>query len=505
MSQFQPFADYSYTILCGGEFKRSTSTNAVDVVDPATAQVVASVADATMAELDEVVASAKAAQGAWAALSALDRTDALHAIANSIERARPLLAESMTREMGKPYKEAYDETTWAVLAFRYYAEVSRADNGRVVGPVVGGHLNLVTKHPLGVVGIIMAFNYPYCLYAWEAAAALGAGNAVILKPSDHTTISSLLFLREMVPHLPPGLVGLITGGAQMGAAMVAHPNIGGIAFTGSVGAGRKVALGCAENFKKALIETSGNDPFIVMPSANLEVAARAAAFAANLNCGQVCTSSERFYIHESVHDEFVTRVTGLVKGLRIGNGLDKVDIGPMVSERERTRWEGLVSRAVADGAKVMAGATRPAGLDSGFFVTPTVLTEVAHDAEIMCTESFGPVMAISRVRNFDEALELANRSNYGLGSTVYTTDLLETTRAMSELEAGMTWINAPLLDNNAAPFGGWKVSGMGEQLGAEGLDQFRRTKMVMVDPACSAQDFWWFPYADSEAFKGTAA
>lgn len=504
MSQFKPFAEYSNFILSGGEFKRSRSTSAIDVVDPATGDVVASVADAAIDELDDMVASAKAAQVAWTQLSSIERTEALHAIANSIEKARPLLAESMTREMGKPYKEAYDETSWAVLAFRYYAEISRADNGRVVGPVVGGHLNLVTKHPLGVVGIIMAFNYPYCLYAWEAAAALGAGNAVILKPSDHTSISSLLFLREMVPHLPPGLVGLITGGAQMGAAMVSHPGVGGIAFTGSVGAGRKVAVGCAENFKKALIETSGNDPFIVMPSANLEVAARAAVFAANLNCGQVCTSSERFYIHESVHDEFVVRVTELAKSLRIGNGLDKVDIGPMVSERERTRWEGLVGRAIDAGAKVMAGANRPEGLEKGFFVTPTVLSEVAHDAEIMSTESFGPVMAISRVRNFDEALELANRSEFGLGSTVYTTDLLETTRAMNEIEAGMTWINAPLLDNNAAPFGGWKVSGMGEQLGAEGLDQFRRTKMVMIDPTCSAQDFWWFPYEDAEAFTGSA-
>lgn len=504
MSAFKPFADYSNFILSAGEFRRSASTNAVDVIDPATEEVVASAADATMAELDDVVASAKLAQAAWQNLSALERTEALHAVANSIEAARPLLAESMTREMGKPYKEAYDETTWSVMAFRYYAEISRADNGRVVGPVVGGHMNLVTKHPLGVVGIIMAFNFPYCLYAWEAAAALGAGNAVLLKPSDHTTISSLLFLRAMVSHLPAGLVGLITGGAQMGAAMVAHKGIHGIAFTGSVAAGRKVAMGCAENFKKALIETSGNDPFIVMPSANLETAARAAVFAANLNCGQVCTSSERFYIHESVHDDFVSRVTELTKRLRIGNGLDKVDMGPMVSDRERARWEGLVERAVSGGARVMAGGGRPAHLNKGYFVEPTVLTEVDHDSEIMRTESFGPVMAISRVKNFDQALELASRSEYGLGSTVYTTDLLETSRAIEEIEAGMTWINAPLLDNNAAPFGGWKVSGMGEQLGAEGLDQFRHTKMVMIDPKCSPQDFWWFPYADAEAYPGSA-
>lgn len=502
MSGFKPFADYSNHILVNGELRRSASTTALDVIDPATEQVVASVSDATDAELDQAVASAKQAQRAWLKLSALERTEALHKVAQAIEDNRPLLAESMTREMGKPYKEAFDEVTWSVWAFRYYAEVSRHDHGRVVGPVVGGHMNLVTKHPLGVVGIIMAFNFPYCLYSWEAAAALGAGNAVILKPSDHTSVSSILFLKTMMPHLPPGLIGLVTGGVRVGTAMVAHKDIHGIAFTGSVGAGRAVAKGCAENFKKALIETSGNDPFIVMPSANLDIAARAAVFAANLNAGQVCTSGERFYIHQDIHDAFIDKVVGLTRKIRIGNGLDKVDMGPMVSERERSRYEGLVSRAIEAGARVASGGARPSHLNAGYFVEPTVLTEVQPDAEILNVESFGPVMSICRVANFDEALTLANRSDYGLGSTVYTTDLGETHRAIEELESGMTWINAPLMDNNAAPFGGRKISGMGSQLGAEGLDQFRHSKMVMIDPSCSSHDFWWFPYADAEAFGG---
>lgn len=502
MSSFKPFTDYSNHILVDGEFLRSQSTVVVDVIDPATEQVVATVADATDGELDAIVASAQAAQRQWMKLSALERTEALHQVAKAIEDQRPLLAESMTREMGKTYKEAFDETTWAVWAFRYYAEVSRHDQGRVVGPVVGGHMNLVTKHPLGVVGIIMAFNFPYCLYAWEAAAALGAGNAVILKPSDHTSISSLLFLKAMAPHLPKGLIGMITGGARVGAAMVAHKNVHGIAFTGSVPAGRAVAKGCAENFKKALIETSGNDPFIVMPSANLDVAARAAVFAANLNAGQVCTSSERFYIHQDIHQDFVAKVVELTNKIRIGNGLDKVDMGPMVSERERARYEGLVDRAISAGAKVATGGGRPAHLNAGYFVQPIVLTDVAPEAEILNTETFGPAISICRVANFDEAIELANRSEFGLGSTVYTTSLSETHRAIEELETGMTWINAPLMDNNAQPFGGRKISGMGGQLGVEGLEQFRHSKMVMIDPECQSQDFWWFPYADAEAFPG---
>ncbi len=503
MTVFEPFRDNSSKIIIDGEIVGSTSTLVSDVIDPATELRIGSVADATDAELDAVVDSARRAQRTWAAMSALERTEALHKVAQAIEAHRPLLAESLTREMGKPYKEAFDEVTWSIMAFRYYAEVSRHDHGRVVGPVEAGHMNLVTKHPLGVVGIIMAFNFPYVLVAWQASAALGAGNAVVLKPSDHTSMSSVLFLKVILPHLPRGLVGLITGGARVGAAMVAHKHVHGLAFTGSVGAGRAVAMGCAEHFKKALIETSGNDPFIVMPSANLDIAARAAVFAANINAGQVCTSAERFYIHQDIHDAFVAKVVALTGKIRIGNGLGKVDMGPMVSNRERTRFEGLVERAIDAGATVAAGGGRPARLNAGFFVNPVVLTDVAPEAEILNTETFGPGMSICRVADFDQAIALANASEYGLGANVYTTSLSETHRAINEIESGMTWVNVPLMDNNAAPFGGRKLSGVGSQLGSEGLDQFRHTRMVMIDPESRPQDFWWFPYADAEAFAGS--
>ncbi|TXS91848.1 aldehyde dehydrogenase [Parahaliea maris] len=502
MNSFQPFADFSHTILIDGEFQRSAATGSFDVIDPASAEVVGTVADSTDAELDTAIAGALVAQRAWSRLSALDRTDALHRIANSIEENQALLAESLTREMGKPYKEAFDEAYWAILAFRHYAETSRLDNGRIAGPVVGGHQNYVTKHPLGVVGIIMTFNFPFCLFAWEAAAALGAGNAVVLKPSEQTSLSSLLLMRCLLPHLPSGLIACVTGGGRIGGGLVAHRDVHGVAFTGSVTVGKMVASACAETFKKALIETSGNDPFIVMPSADLDVAARAAVFAAFFNAGQVCTSAERFYIHEAIYDDFVSKVIDLAREVRIGNGLDHVDMGPMVSERERTRFEALVNRAIEEGASVAFGGGRPAGLDKGFFVNPVILKDVSPDAEIMNVESFGPVMSICKVADFDEAIVLSNRSEYGLGSTVYTTDLKETARAIEELECGMTWINAPLMDNNAQPFGGRKLSGIGSQLGSEGLDQFRHSKMVMIDPDCTSQDFWWFPYSDKEAFGG---
>jgi betaine-aldehyde dehydrogenase len=188
--------------------------------------------------------------------------------------------------------------------------------------------------------------------------------------------------------------------------------------------------------------------------------------------------------------------------LRVGSGLDRVDVGPMVSEKERTRYERLLARAIEQGATVAHGGGRPEDQPKGWFAEPTVLTDVSPDMEIVGDESFGPVAPVCRVSSFDEALTLANRSSYGLGANIYTTDLNEAMRATNELEAGMVWVNAPLLDNDAGPFGGRKLSGTGRQLGAEGLDQFRHTKLVMIDPAAAPQDFWWFPYSDDESYPG---
>jgi acyl-CoA reductase-like NAD-dependent aldehyde dehydrogenase len=237
-----------------------------------------------------------------------------------------------------------------------------------------------------------------------------------------------------------------------------------------------------------------------MPSAPIDTAARGAAFGAYLNCGQVCAASERFYVHEKVYAEFVDRLVGYTKKVRVGNGLDKVDMGPLASERELKRYLGLLQRAKDSRIKTATGGGRPASLTRGWFVEPTVLIDVPSDAEILNQETFGPVAPICPVSSFDEAIALANRSRYALGSTIYTTDLNEAMRAVEEIEAGMVWVNAPLLDNDAGPFGGRKQSGMGRQLGAEGLDTFRHTKFSMIDPAANPHDFWWFPYSDAESF-----
>ena len=502
MTVTDTFRNLSGQVYMDGHWRRSESSDGFDAIDPATEAVNGELAFATVREVDEAVAIARRAQKEWNRMNGLKRSEELHEVARRLRDSTPRLAEALTREMGKPYKESADEVEWTATAFNYYAEVSRHEAGRVVGPVVDGDFHVVTKSPLGVVGIILPFNFPYVLFGWEAGAALGAGNAVILKPSELTSFSSLMMM-ECFDHMPTGLVQCLTGAVETGKALVGHDGVDGVAFTGSIPAGQAVAQTCASTFKRCLVEASGNDPFLVMPSADMAMATQGAVFGAYLNCGQVCAAAERFYVHDAVHDSFVDGVTRLTRQLRIGNGLEKVDMGPMAAQRERDRYEGMLARAIDEGATVVTGGGRPEGFNRGYYCDATILTDCTPDMEIMNNESFGPVMPICRVGSFDEALEHANNSRYGLGSFVFTNDLAETMRSINEIEAGMTWINATaLLDNDAGPFGGCKMSGTGRQLGSEGIDQFRHTKLTMIDHENKPADFWWFPYKDEEAYPG---
>jgi len=467
------------------------------VIDPATGAPSAEFAHATPDEIDKALQAATRAQREWWGMSALDRANAMHRIAERMLAMSAVTGEVLTREMGKPFRESNWEGGASASAFRYYAEIARNEQGRVAGPALPGQLHMVVKEPLGTIVSIVPFNFPVLLFGWQAAAALAAGNAVVVKPSELTPLT-LLTVMEAFDHLPAGLVQVVTGGAEVGQTLVAHEHTHGVAFTGSVPAARAVAQTAAERFKPALIEASGNDPFIVMPSAPLDAVARGAAFAAFLNCGQVCTSAERFYVHEEIYDDFVAALTVQAKSLRVGSGLDKVDVGPMASVRERDRVERIVARAVEQGAKVVTGGQRPRHLSAGAFYEPTVL-EVQPDFDIMHGECFGPLAPICKVRDLDEAIALANDSQLGLGANIYTEDLAEAFRAVNEIESGIVWVNTPLNDNDAIPFGGRKFTGAGRELGAEGLEQFRRSKMVMIAPTAQP-DPEWFPYPDGDAF-----
>jgi acyl-CoA reductase-like NAD-dependent aldehyde dehydrogenase len=481
-----------------GKLQAARGALSAEIIDPATEQVIGRYTEATADEIDAAVRVANAAQKRWHRINYHRRAELLHEVAQAMRQDRPVVAEMLTREMGKTYKESADEVAWSVTAVDYYAEIARHELGKVLGPTVDAQFHFTLKEPLGVVVIILPFNYPLCLLCWQAAAALGSGNAVIIKPSDLTTLTTLRFIQAF-EALPAGLVQVLAGGGKVGSQLVSHAETHMVAFTGGIETGRAVAETCARLYKRALIETSGNDPFIVMPSAPIETAARAAAFGAYLNCGQVCAAAERFYVHAAVYDEFLERLIAHTARVRVGNGLDRVDMGPLASERELLRFQRILRTARDQGIRTAIGGGRPAGLEKGWFAQATVLVDVPPEADIMCQESFGPVAPVTRVASFDEAVALANRSRYGLGASIYTLDLNEAMRAVNEIEAGMVWVNAPLLDNDAGPFGGRKYSGMGRQLGSEGLDSFRHTKLAMIDPAANPHDFWWFPYADAEA------
>ena len=472
MSLHQEFGRLTGTLFVDGNHVKSTATERLPVIDPATEEQIAEIANATEAEVEAILDLSSSARKRWLAIDPRTRATSLHEVAVRIRRDKAIYGYFMTREVGKPYKEAVDETSWCATAIDYYAELGRHDAGRIAGATVPGQFHFAVKEPLGTIVIILPFNFPLVLLCWELAAALAAGNSVIVKPHEQTSITTLKFM-EVFAGLPDGLVQVVTGGPRVAQQLVRSRRTHGVAYTGSVPIAQEILKVCAETFKPALIEASGNDPFIVMPSAPLDVAVRGAAFAAYMNCGQVCTAGERFYVHDAIHDEFVERLVAETKKLRIGNGLHNVDLGPMATVRQRARFEALLSRASEQGARFLTGGQRPAGLDKGWFVEPTVLDDVAPDADILNGESFGPVAPVCRVKNFDEALELANRSAFGLGANLYSCDMKEVMRAVNEVESGILWVNAPLLDNDALPFGGRKLSGIGRQLGPEGLAQFQ--------------------------------
>jgi acyl-CoA reductase-like NAD-dependent aldehyde dehydrogenase len=465
------------------------------VIDPATLETVGQIADATEGELAAVLARLTIAQRRWAALDAKTRAKHLHALANRIEAAdMTACAITMTREMGKPYPEAIGEIANCAPIFRYYAEMARDEAGKVAGTTQAGSFQYARYEPVGVSVHIMPFNFPILLMCWTVAASLAAGNACVVKPAEATTLSTLEFM-GVFDGLPENLVACLPGGAGVGAALVASPFTHAVAFTGSVGAAQTVAAEAARRMKPAVIEAGGSDPMIISATAPLDVAAAGAVTGAFHMSGQVCTSTERMYVVDEVHDAFVRAFVRETEGLRIGNGLGRVEIGPLVSEAARAKVIRLVEDAVAKGAKVVCGGAIPQGLETGWFYAPTILTDCTHEMDLMHEEIFGPVVGIMRVRDFDEAIEHANDSAFGLGASVFTTSLDEAMTAADRLQAGMVWVNNPLIDNDALPFGGWKASGLGRELGRMGLDTFRKSKMVIMDHRPVRQD-WWYPYPD---------
>lgn len=465
------------------------------VINPATEELIDSVPLGTPDDADRAVAAARAAFKSWRWMPGIEKAAFLHAIAAKIRAKQQSLARLMTLEGGKPFCENRDEVDWVAACFDYYAEVGRQSRGNSIPPVFHHQVNFTIKEPYGVVVCIIPWNYPLLLMSWKVAPALAAGNTVIIKPSNETPLSTLA-LADVFADLPPGTVNIVTGrGADLGETLIKHPGTDLIAVTGSVETGKRVATLCAAQVKKSHLELGGNDPFIVCSDADLDIASRAACWAAYLNTGQVCTGAKRIFVFRDIADAFTRRVVKFTRSLVIGNGMDpRTDIGPMINLSQLEEVHTRVTDAVHDGAKVLCGGRRSPKFDKGFFYEPTVMTHVHPEMNLVKTETFGPILPIMTVRDIDEAIELADDSQYGLGANIYTNNMEWAMKAAEHITAGTFWINDPLTDNDAAPFGGMRQTGHGRELGEEGLDEFREVKHVHLDYKQEIKGYW-YPYA----------
>jgi len=484
------------SILIDGAWVSAHGGATREIRNPATLDLLGLVPDCDEHDVAAAVDAAARAQPDWWRVPGVEKANYLRAIAGKIRSQERALSTLMARESGKPLIEAVDCIEWVAACFDYYAEVGRRSYGTSIPPVAAHQINFTIKEPYGVVAAIVPFNFPLLLMAWKVAPALAAGNTLVCKPPHQNPLSNLL-MAQCFDGLPPGVINVITGGPATGEALVRHPRVDLIAFTGSVAAGRRIAAQAGQDLKKVNLELGSVDPLIVFDDADLDVAVPGAAWARLLNAGQVCTSAKRLYLAAPIAREFTERLLDYVGTLRVGDPMDPaVDVGPLISAEALATVERQIADAVRQGAQVLAGGCRiqPNGL-RGHFLAPTILSDVAHGTLPTTEEIFGPVLSLTVARDADEAIRMANDSRYGLGATVYTKSLETAMRAMQEIKAGTFWINDPLTDNDAGPFGGMRWSGIGRELGEEGLDAFREPKHVHLDYMMERKNYW-YPYRD---------
>jgi len=478
-----------------GQFTTGSASETIDVIDPATEEVLGTVPRGGAVDSNNAVEAASRAFKDWKRTSANRRAELMHEAAHKMRAHRDQIVRLLTLEQGKPLPENEEEFEWLVNTFDYYAELGRHERGRVLPSGEYSQLNLVLKEPYGVVACIVPWNYPLLLLAWKLAPALAAGNTVVIKPSELTPLSTIYLLEHCLNDFPGGVINLVTGyGKEVAEPLVIHKNVPVIAFTGSLATGQRIASLAAPMMKKLHLELGGKDAFVIADDADPEIAARALTYAALTNCGQVCTSSERIYLPAKRKKEFTEALVSFIKQLNIGPGIaPETDIGPMIGAQYRDKVEGHISEAVKQGAKILTGGRRPEHLKRGYFYEPTVLTDISQSMKIVQEETFGPAIPLMTYDSFEQAIDYVNDSEYGLGACLLTQDPTKAKLFLEEIKAGTIWINDPLTDNYAGPFGGMKLSGGARELGVEGLEAFRETKHVHWDFACSTKS-WWYPY-----------
>jgi aldehyde dehydrogenase (NAD+) len=487
----------SYQLFIDGQWVDAESGKTFRTPNPATGETLAEVAEADKADVDKAVSAARRAfEGKWSKLSARDRGRLLYKLSQLIEQRAADLAALETADNGKPIKESlYVDLPQVVENFEYFAGWATKIEGETI-PVPGKMFNYTLREPIGVCGQIIPWNFPLLMAAWKLAPALAAGNTVVLKPAEQTPVGAME-LAKLIQEagFPEGVVNVLPGyGESAGAALAAHPGIDKVAFTGSTEVGKLIAKAAAENLTKVSLELGGKAPNIVFADSDLEQAVAGAMMGIFYNQGQVCCAGSRLFVEESVKDEFLGKLTERAERIAVGDPMNKsTQMGPQVSQEQLNRIKGYVDIARDEGAKVVTGGQTPqleGEFQKGYFFKPTIFADVQNNMRVAQEEIFGPVVSVISFKDEDDLIKQANDTIYGLSAGIWTRDITRAHRFAREIKAGVVWINTFNMFNAASPFGGYKQSGYGREMGRHALDLYTQVKSVWVD--LSGRPIGWF-------------
>jgi len=486
--------DRKWQLFIDGQFEDGASERTL--VNPANGAVLCKVAEASTEQVEKAIKAARKAfdHGPWPKLTAQERSGYLMKLADKIDENADELAELEVLNGGKPLREAKYDIADAAYCFRYYAGLITKPNGQTVD-VPAPSVTQIVREPIGVCGQIIPWNYPLLMASWKLAPALAAGNTCILKPSEYTPLTAIR-LAELIKEieLPHGVVNIVLGAGQtVGNPLAESHLVDKIAFTGSVKTGKAVAQAALGNLKKVTLELGGKSPMIVFGDVDVDTAVDYATFAIFCNAGQVCSAGSRFIVDEKIYDDFVAKFVERSKKIRVGPGLDEqTEMGPLVSEIQMQRVKEYIEIGKEEGAKLAVGGDSPEGkkFEKGFYVNPTVFINVKSEMRIVKEEIFGPVAVVQKFKTEEEALELANDSPYGLAGAVFTNDVTRAYRVVKGIRAGITWINGYHSTYTECPWGGYKQSGWGRELGTFGLDAYTEVKQINLNLAPEA--IGWF-------------
>jgi aldehyde dehydrogenase (NAD+) len=486
-----------YQLFIDGKWVDAESGKTFTTPNPATGATLAEVAEGDKADIDKaVIAARRAFEGPWSKVSARDRGRMLYKLSQLIDERSKELAAIETSDNGKPIKEtSYIDLPQVVENFEYFAGWATKIEGETI-PVPGQMFNYTLREPVGVCGQIIPWNFPLLMAAWKLAPALAAGNTVVLKPAEQTPVGAME-LASLIQEagFPDGVVNIVPGyGETAGAALAAHPDIDKVAFTGSTEVGKLVAKAAADNLTKVSLELGGKAPNIVFADADLEQAVNGAMMGIFFNQGQVCCAGSRLFLDARVKDEFLDRFKEKSSRVRVGDPMDKnTQMGPQVSEEQLNRIKSYVDIAKGEGAQVLTGGCPPqleGEFQQGYFFQPTIFGDVTNSMRVAQEEIFGPVVSIITFENEDDLIKQANEVVYGLSAGIWTKDITRAHRFAKAVKAGVIWINTYNMFNAASPFGGYKQSGYGREMGKHALEMYTHVKSVWVD--LSGKPIGWF-------------